>query len=221
MSAEGRIRLSGDTRPDLHLYLLNIGSTDSRLYQVISGLQEEAWRGFASGEHDQTQEGCFIAPAVMHPRARGNITLANNRSFSDSHINPRYLVNDVDVDVLVEGIKIVEDLVKTDAFQSLGAKMDLPTYSALSHLRKGSDQYYKQLARYTAMTVYHYVGTCRMGNADDPDAVVDATLKVKTVSGLRVVDASVMPDLPSGNPMGAVLMIAEKAAQMIKHSVQK
>ena len=72
--------------------------------------------------------------------------------------------------------------------------------------------------RKTAITVHHPAGTCRMGAADDPRTVVSPDLRVHGVDGLRVVDASVMPDLPNGNINAAVLMIAERAADLILRS---
>ena len=67
-----------------------------------------------------------------------------------------------------------------------------------------------------AYSSFHYGGTCKMGSVEDSSTVVDPELRVKGVTGLRVVDASIMPTLPSGNPSATVIMIAEKAADMIK-----
>jgi choline dehydrogenase-like flavoprotein len=79
-----------------------------------------------------------------------------------------------------------------------------------------SDDEIDAYARATAITVHHPLGTCKMGGANDPKAVVDAECKVLGVDGLRVVDASVMPDLVGGNINAPVIMIAEKAADLIR-----
>lgn len=78
-----------------------------------------------------------------------------------------------------------------------------------------SDDYWKCHIRHEVNTVYHPVGTCKMGATDDPTTVVDPELKVKGISGLRVADASIMPTLPSGNTNAPCIMIGEKASNMI------
>ena len=79
-----------------------------------------------------------------------------------------------------------------------------------------SNAYWECYIRELTLTLYHPVGTAKMGHSNDPDAVVDPRLRVKGVAGLRVVDASIMPDIVSGNTNAAVIMIGEKASDMIK-----
>ena len=83
-----------------------------------------------------------------------------------------------------------------------------------------SDAYLEALVRKTAINVYHPVGTCKMGAADDPAAVVDPELRVRGIAGLRVADASVLPFVPSGNTHAPCVMVGEKAADMIRKAHQ-
>lgn len=80
-----------------------------------------------------------------------------------------------------------------------------------------SDGFWECLARYYSQTIYHPVGTCKMGAPTDPQAVVDAQLRVYGVSRLRVIDASIMPSIVSGNTNAPTIMIAEKGADLIKN----
>ena len=80
-----------------------------------------------------------------------------------------------------------------------------------------SDAYWECFIRYNALTVYHPTSTCKMGSVDDPSIVVDPELRVKGVKGLRVVDASVIPNIVSGNMNAPAIMIAEKAADLIRN----
>lgn len=84
------------------------------------------------------------------------------------------------------------------------------------HLLPGSDEYWMCTTRYITTTLHHQVGTCKMGPDMDPDAVVDPELRVRGIAGLRVVDASIMPVIPAGHTNSIVIMIAEKASDMIK-----
>ena len=79
-----------------------------------------------------------------------------------------------------------------------------------------SEEYLKAYVKKSALTVYHPIGTCKMGSASDPTAVVDPTLKVKGIKGLRVADASIMPNIVSANTNAPAIMIGEKAADLIK-----
>lgn len=104
----------------------------------------------------------------------------------------------------------------TEAFKKIDAKLlDVPIPTC-SHLTFASDLYWECHARHFTFTIYHYSGTCKMGPKEDRTAVVDPRLKVKGIKNLRVVDASIFPEIMAGHPNSPVYMIAEKASDMIK-----
>jgi choline dehydrogenase-like flavoprotein len=123
-------------------------------------------------------------------------------------IDPNFLGHPDDLETMVGGYKITKRLLETPALRAL-QKQDMFTAGVRT------DDDIRKLLRERVDTVYHPVGTCKMG-VDDPMAVVDPTLKVYGIEGLRIVDASVMPTLIGGNTNAPTIMIGEKAADMIK-----
>ena len=110
------------------------------------------------------------------------------------------------------GKKIIE----TPSMQKIGATVKDMRLPFCSNHTFQSDEYWECMIRQVATTVYHPSGSCKMGSANDETAVVDPELKVRGIKGLRVVDASIMPNVTSGNTNAPVIMIAEKAADMIQ-----
>lgn len=151
--------------------------------------------------------GMCIHICQLRPESRGEVTLASSDPFADPLIKANYLAVDSDLDVLVAGVKVARKIFATDAFKPILGEEYADSRDAIA------DEDIKGFIRKTAETIYHPVGTCKMGH--DDLAVVDARLRVRGIKNLRVVDASVMPTLVGGNTNAATIMIAEKAADMI------
>ncbi|HVC37908.1 MAG TPA: GMC family oxidoreductase N-terminal domain-containing protein [Gammaproteobacteria bacterium] len=151
--------------------------------------------------------GYSLHVCVLRPQSRGQVSLASADPATAPLIDPAYLSDGRDLEVLVRGFKLARRILAAPAFAPYHRR-ELFSAGTLN------DADIRTLIRARAETIYHPVGTCRMGA--DEDAVVDAMLKVRGVQGLRVVDASVMPTLIGGNTNAPTMMIAEKAAEMIR-----
>ena len=146
----------------------------------------------------------------MHPTSRGHVKLASADPGDAVRIHQNFLGTDEEWQVMRRGLRMIRDLVNSDALEDFAGDEIAPGAAAQS------DSELDAHVRATMTTVHHPVGTCKMGSDDDAMAVVDASLRVRGVQGLRVVDASVMPDLIGGATNAPVIMIAEKAADMIR-----
>jgi choline dehydrogenase len=136
--------------------------------------------------------------------------LHSSNPFEPPAIRANYLATEADMRVIVEGVRLSRELAHTKAFASYRGDELHPG----AHVRNESE--IVNFIRSEAQTLYHPVGTCKMGR--DELAVVDTQLRVRGIEQLRVVDASVMPRIPAGNTNAPTIMIAEKAADMIRAS---
>lgn len=150
--------------------------------------------------------GFSVGPTLIRPRSRGLITLKSADPFAPPSIEPRYMEDEADLRLLVEGVKLARELAHAKAF---GDFRGAPLCEKLS-----TDGEIVEHIRAAAETIYHPTGTCAMGAG--ASAVTDARLRVRGVKGLRVVDASVMPEIVGGNTNAPVIMLAEKAADDIR-----
>jgi len=147
---------------------------------------------------------------MLHPQSRGEVTLRSRDPKAHPRILQRFLSTDADWRALRAGVALAREIAAQPAMRNFIAREIAPGSG------KNSAADIDAHIRQTAITVHHPAGTCKMGKESDESAVVDTELKLRGVAALRIVDASVMPELVSGNINAAVIMIAEKAADLIR-----
>lgn len=158
---------------------------------------------------DPSRNGYRLGAGPMRPESRGTLRLASGNPDDPPLIDPNYLATDRDRREMREGLKIGREVLAQEAFKEFHRREDLPG----PHVRTDADL--DAFIREDASSAYHPCGTARMGADGDDRAVVDLELKFRGIDGLRIVDASVIPAVPSANINACVFMIAEKAADMI------
>ena len=158
---------------------------------------------------DPAKNGYRLGAGPMRPESRGTVRLASNNPDHTPLIDPNYLATDHDRFVMREGLKLGRDILAQPAFNEFHRREDIPGSSVQT------DAELDEFIRSDASSAYHPCGTARMGADGDERAVVDLELKFRGIEALRIVDASVIPAIPSANINACVFMIAEKAADLI------
>ncbi|QBI53624.1 GMC family oxidoreductase [Streptomonospora litoralis] len=201
MASDGGLfvrRDTGDPRPDLmfHIYQVPFDDNTARLGYDSPG----------------PRNAICMTPNIPRSRSRGKLWLTSADPGVKPALDFRYFTDpeDYDAQTIVDGLRIARDIAATEPFASW-IKREVAPGPALT-----TDAELSEYGRRAAHTVYHPAGTCRMGAADDPAAVVDPELRVRGLSGLRIADASVFPTMPSPNPMVTVLAVGERAADLIR-----
>ncbi|KAH7939949.1 hypothetical protein HPB52_019551 [Rhipicephalus sanguineus] len=202
--------------PDIEIHYLSGSpvSDGGQTFRRTEGISDELWeKVYAPYVYADTMS---VYPVLLRPKSRGFVKLRSRNPYDPPLLDPKYLSHPDDIMTLVDAMKFSMAVAETPAFQRYGVRMwDLP-FPGCDHYKHLSDENLACMARSFTNTIYHPVGTAKMGPVWDPTTVVDPKLRVKGVQRLRVIDASIMPTIVSGNTNAPSIMIGEKGADIVK-----
>uniref|UniRef100_A0A1I8N081 Glucose-methanol-choline oxidoreductase N-terminal domain-containing protein n=1 Tax=Musca domestica TaxID=7370 RepID=A0A1I8N081_MUSDO len=185
---------------------------ESNVFEFLQFREELVEKFLELAENQTTLQ---LQGLLIKPKSRGYIKLKYPEFGKGPEIHNNYASVEEDRQTLLRYVRFVRSLEKTEVFHHFGLEyIRVPLPECDVH-EFDSDDYWYCYIRYFMISAWHAAGTCKMGPSSDPSAVVDSELKVHGVKGLRVIDASIMPNITSGNTNGPTIMIAEKGAQMI------
>lgn len=201
--------------PDIEFMLTSASLFSDQQAKIAHGLKKDF---FDQTFGDLVGKDTFsVLPMILRPKSRGFIKLQSKNPLRYPLLYHNYLTHPDDVKVMREGVKLAVAYGETESLRGqFGARFHHRQVPNCKHLPMFTDKYWECLIRQYTMSIYHYSGTCKMGPSYDKMAVVDSQLRVYGVSGLRVIDASIMPTITSGNIHAPVIMIGEKGADLIK-----
>ncbi|XP_071448675.1 glucose dehydrogenase [FAD, quinone]-like [Hetaerina americana] len=200
--------------PDIELFFLGGTLSSQDVLRRAFGIRQDVFNavfGPLTG-----RDGWMVFPMLLRPRSKGRIRLRSANPLDKPLIDPNYFSDNEDLEVIVDGILATIELSKTRAMQRYKSVLNTLPIPACARHGFGTRNYWRCATRHITLTIYHHTGTAKMAPYWDQTAVVNHRLKVYGVGGLRVADASIMPNVPSGHTNAPTFMIAEKAADMIK-----
>ncbi|XP_038212012.1 glucose dehydrogenase [FAD, quinone]-like [Zerene cesonia] len=207
----------GKRLPDVqidHNYFVPNTSYVYPMCRNIMSFNDEICKQFSKMNAESEMIIFFVA--LCRPHSKGKILLRSKIPTDHPKIYSKYFSDPRDMTTFVKSLKRVTDIVQTVSLKAVKAELQRIFYEDCDEFEFKSDEYWECMARTVTYNVYHPVGTAKMGAKEDKSTVVDSKLRVLGVSGLRVVDASVMPTIPSVNTNAATMMIAERASDFIK-----
>lgn len=208
-----------DDYPDFEIHMVTGGpsSDDGQTFRRVQGFTREMWDKVYKPylAHDSFS----MYPVLLRPKSRGFVKLRTTNPYDPPLIDPRYLTHPDDILAVVDAMKISIAVGYAPVYKKFGASLFQSHFPGCEIYEMWSDEYLACVARTYTSTIYHPVGTCRMGPEWDSRSVVDPKFRVLGVKGLRVVDGSVMPTIVSGNTNAPIIMLAERAADFIKGQV--
>jgi len=188
-----------DDWPDIEFHFLagTPVSDGGKVIRYNEGVKDSVWNAYY--EPLVNRDTWQAIPVLLRPLSRGTIRLASTDPYAKPLIDPQYFSNILDLHILVESVKVVLALGKTEALKKVGSQFYDKIFPGCEGITPWTDDYWRCFARHYSATIYHPVGTCKMGPPTDKTAVVDPQLRVYGIKGLRVADASIMPYVVSSN----------------------
>lgn len=207
--------------PDLqiHNFYFKQGVSHFPLFMSLIGYSEEMTESLMQ----KFEEGSILIYylTLLKQEVPGRIELRSTDPRDPPKIFTNYLEDDSEVRRVTKGIRMLQQLKGTSTYKFAEAEEIHVKIGACDKLEYDSDEYWECYIRHTSTTLYHPVGTAKMGPDSDPDAVLDSELNVRGVEKLRVIDASVMPIIPSANTNAPTIMVGEKGSDLIKAAHQQ
>ncbi|XP_029164204.1 glucose dehydrogenase [FAD, quinone]-like [Nylanderia fulva] len=204
-------KLSG--LPDIEFLFIGSGIKGNPFLPIVINLNDEMrqiWNKYINNY------GWSILPILLKPKSRGRIRLLGNDVNVKPEIEANYFDDSEDVKTMIAGIRAAMKVSQTREMQAFGSQLCNDTLPGCENYIYDSNAYWECMIRIISSTLYHHSGTCKMGPKEDPTAVVDSRLKVIGIQGLRIADASIMPEIIAGHINIPIYMIAEKLADMVK-----
>nr|AYV88989.1 glucose dehydrogenase [Tetranychus truncatus] len=217
-----RSPLAYDARPDIQIHELDYipgGSFPNFVLGYILNLNRDVLFKYLAPY--SLSDGTMYAVTLVRPRSTGTVRLASANPRDAPIIDYNLFQDPRDLEAMVQGCKLILNITQTPAMRAIDTKQFNTPLIPCSRYPFNSDPYLRCLVQTLTYTIYHPTSTAKMGNDDDQMAVLDPYLRVRGVAGLRVIDASAMPEVPTGNTNVPTIVLAERAADLIKGQTLK
>lgn len=200
-----------DTVPDVQITLKSYSMISDPGFKSTLGISDNFWKNM--GKNHKGKDTLSIEVKLLHPKSRGTFKLDSIDQLT-YRIDPNYYSESEDMKTMIKALEFVDKIIESKPIKAL--KIDkFGEPEECSEHRPKSSHFYECIARHITLSGHSPISTCRMGEPDGDESVVDPQLRVIGLNGVRVADASVMPSHTSGAPMAAVLMIGQKMANLL------